>query len=143
MPSNRPFACDMLLIENGKILLIRRAREPFKGEWAIPGGRIEEGESAEQCLKREMKEETGLDVEPVKLTGVYSDPKRDPRGVIAAAYLVRRVGGEVKAGDDAGEARWFDLAALPKLCTDHGKIIEDAVKYQKSAPTSSISSSPK
>ncbi len=124
----RPFACDMVLVEDGKILLIRRAREPFRGQWAIPGGRIEDHETAEQCARREMKEETGLDVELVKPTGIYSDPKRDPRGIIAAAYLVRRVGGAVKAGDDAGEARWFALSALPGLCADHKKIIEEALK---------------
>ncbi len=122
----RPFACDMILIEDNRILLIKRAKEPFKGEWALPGGRIEDNEDAVQCLKREMKEETGLVVEPIRLTGVYSDPKRDPRGIIAAAYLVKRVGGEPKAGDDAGELRWFDLDDLPALCTDHKKIVEDA-----------------
>lgn len=124
----RPFACDMVLIEDGKILLIRRAMEPFKGEWAVPGGRIEDNETAEQCAKREMKEETGLDVEPVRLTGIYSDPSRDPRGIIAAAWLVRRVGGKVKAGDDAGEAGWFPLNKLPKLCADHAKIVADALR---------------
>lgn len=123
----RPFACDIVLIEGGKVLLVRRGREPFRGEWAVPGGRIEENETVEQCARREMKEETGLDVELLKLTGIYSDPKRDPRGIIAAAWLVRRVGGEVKAGDDADEAAWFPLGALPKLCADHGKILADAV----------------
>jgi len=118
----------MILIEEGKILLVKRGREPFKGQWALPGGRIDEGETAEDCLRREMKEETGLEVDPVRLVGIYSDPKRDPRGVIAAAYLVRRVGGELKAGDDAEEAKWFDITSLPSLCTDHGKIVEDASK---------------
>ncbi|MEW6748167.1 MAG: NUDIX hydrolase [Candidatus Micrarchaeota archaeon] len=124
----RPFACDMVLIEDGKILLIRRAAEPYKGMWAVPGGRIEDDESAEQCLKREMEEETGLEVEPIRLTGLYSDPRRDPRGVIAAAYLVRRTGGELKAGDDAAEANWFPLYGLPELAADHKKIIEDALR---------------
>jgi len=124
----RPFACDMILVEGGKLLLIKRAAEPWKGQWAIPGGRIDDDESAEQCLKREMKEETGLDVEPVKLTGLYSDPGRDPRKVIAAAYLVRRTGGQLKAGDDAAEARWFALDSLPEVCADHRKIVEDALK---------------
>ncbi len=117
----------MVLVENGKILLVLRGREPFKGQWATPGGRIEEGETAEECAKREMKEETGLDVEILGLTGIYSDPKRDPRGIIAAAYLVRRVGGSVKGGDDADEAEWFDLGKLPPLCTDHGRIVADAL----------------
>jgi 8-oxo-dGTP diphosphatase len=124
----RPFACDAVLIENGKILLIRRAAEPFKGMWAVPGGRIEDDETTEECLIREMEEETGLKVVPVKFTGIYSDPERDPRLVIAAAYLVRRVGGTEKAGDDAGELAWFDLDNLPELCADHGKIVEDALR---------------
>ncbi|MFH0884956.1 MAG: NUDIX hydrolase [Candidatus Micrarchaeota archaeon] len=123
----RPFACDMILVENGKILLIRRGAEPFKGQWAVPGGRIEDGETAEECARREMKEETGLDVEILKLTGIYSDPKRDPRGIIAAAYLVRRVGGAVKGGDDAAEAKWFELGRLPVLCADHQSIVADAL----------------
>ncbi|MFN7991458.1 MAG: NUDIX hydrolase [Candidatus Micrarchaeia archaeon] len=124
----RPFACDAVLIEDGRILLIKRASEPFKGEWAVPGGRIEDDETAEQCLVREMKEETGLDVVPLKMTGLYSDPERDPRLVIAAAYLVRRVGGVLKAGDDAGEARWVDLEKLPRLCADHEQIVKDALR---------------
>ena len=122
----RPFACDMILIEDGKMLLIKRAYDPFKGMWAIPGGKIEDYETAEQCAKREMKEETGLDIGLIRMTGLYSDPGRDPRKVIAAAYLVKRIGGNVRAGDDAGEAKWFSLDSLPKLAADHGKMIEDA-----------------
>lgn len=125
----RPFACDGILIENDRILLIKRAKEPDLGKWAIPGGRIEEDETAEECLKREFKEETGLDVEPVKLIGIYSDPARDPRKIIGASYFVKKTGGELKAGDDAGEAEWFELDKIPsELAFDHKKIIEDAVK---------------
>jgi 8-oxo-dGTP diphosphatase len=118
----------MILAEGGKVLLIRRAREPFMGQWAIPGGRIEDNESAEECARREMKEETGLDVEIIRFTGIYSDPKRDPRGIIAAAFLVKRIGGELEAGDDAGEAAWFGLSELPPLCADHARILADALK---------------
>lgn len=124
----RPFACDMILVVEGKVLLIKRGREPFQGQWAIPGGRIDDDETAEQCLRREMKEETGLDVEPIRLTGIYSDPGRDPRKVIAAAYLVRRVGGELRAGDDAAEAAWFPLDDLPQLAADHKEILKDAIR---------------
>lgn len=127
----RPFACDMILVENGKVLLVKRGREPFKGEWALPGGHIEDGESAEQCAKREMKEETGLEIEVIRLTGIYSDPARDPRGIIAAAWLVRRTGGSVRGGDDADEAKWFPLDGLPKLCTDHPKILAAALAMKK------------
>ncbi|MFH1393942.1 MAG: NUDIX hydrolase [Candidatus Micrarchaeota archaeon] len=123
----RSFASDAVLMDSGMILLIRRSKEPGKGMWAIPGGRIEEHETAEQCLIREMKEETGLDIKPAGLIGVYSDPKRDPRGIIAAAYLVKRTGGEAKAGDDAGEVKWFGIDNLPELAFDHAKIIEDAL----------------
>ena len=126
----RPFACDMILIEDGKVLLIRRGREPFIGEWAIPGGRIEDDETAEQCAIREMKEETGLDIEVETLVGLYSDPKRDPRGIIAAAYLVRRIGGKLKAGDDASVAKWFSISGLPKLATDHEKMLKDALRMR-------------
>lgn len=126
----RPFACDGVLIENGRILLINRAKEPDLGKWAIPGGRIEENETAEECLKREFKEETGLDVEPVKLIGIYSDPKRDPRKIIGAAYIVKRIGGEIKAGDDAGEAKWFRIEELPaELAFDHREILKDAIIF--------------
>jgi 8-oxo-dGTP diphosphatase len=117
----------MVLIEDNKVLLIKRASEPFKGQWAIPGGRIEEDETAEDCLRREMKEETGLGVISIKLTGLYTDPNRDPRKVIAACYLVKKTGGTLQAGDDAGEAAWFALDELPPLAADHKKILEDAI----------------
>ncbi|MDO8554908.1 MAG: NUDIX hydrolase [Candidatus Micrarchaeota archaeon] len=123
----RPFACDGVIIQDNKIVLIKRGFEPFKGQWAVPGGRIEDNETAEQCLIREMKEETNLDVVPLKLIGVYSDPKRDPRGIIVASYLCKVVGGELKAGDDAGDAKWVSLDNLPKLASDHAKIVHDAL----------------
>lgn len=124
----RPFACDMILKENGKILLIRRGHGPCEGMWAIPGGRIDDSETAEQCLKREAKEETNLDVEILSFVGIYSDPARDPRKTIGAAYVVKRAGGELKAGDDAREARWFPPDKLPELAFDHYKILSDAKK---------------
>ncbi len=123
----REFACDGVIIEKGKLLLIKRAAQPGKGEWAVPGGRIELDEDAIGCLKREMKEETNLDVEPIALVGIYSDPKRDVRGVIAAAYLCKIIGGTLQHGDDAGEAKWFDLDKLPVLWADHGEIVKNAI----------------
>ena len=126
----REFACDGIIIKGNRILLIKRAAEPGKGEWAIPGGRIDENEDAVGCLKREMKEETNLDIEPIAFVGIYSDPKRDPRGVIAAAYLCKVVGGELQHGDDAGDAKWFELDKLPKLWADHGKMVRDALSLR-------------
>lgn len=124
----REFACDGVIIKDNKILLIKRAAPPGVGEWAVPGGRIDQNEDAIGCLKREMKEETNLDVEPIALIGIYGDPKRDPRGVIAAAYLCKVVGGKLQHGDDAGEAKWFDLDKLPTLWADHSKIVRDALE---------------
>jgi len=141
----------MILIENNSVLLVKRGREPFKGEWAIPGGRIEDDESAEECAIREMKEETGLDIKIVSLVGIYSDPGRDPRGIIAAAYIVRRIVGALtppdcmkrgsphgssglpmpNPGDDASDAKWFSLDGLPKLATDHSIMLKDALKRIK------------
>jgi 8-oxo-dGTP diphosphatase len=127
----RPFACDAVLLNKDMILLIKRGTQPFMGSWALPAGRIEDNETAEQCLIREMKEETGLSVIPLKMVGVYSNPKRDPRGTISAAFIVKRVSGRLKADTDAAEAKWFSLSKLPKLAFDHSLIIRDALELIK------------
>ncbi len=79
-----------------------------------------------------MYEETGIEVEVVKLVGVYSDPERDPRKTISALYIVKRVGGELRPGSDASEVRWFSLNSLPELAFDHKKLIADGVKELRS-----------
>lgn len=120
---------DILLEDKGKILLVKRAFPPFKGKWALPGGYIEYGETAEKAAAREAKEETGLDVEIVGLVGVYSDPKRDPRGhQITIAYKARKKGGKIKKSKETKEARMWDITGLPKLAFDHSKIIKDALR---------------
>ncbi len=124
----RPFTTDAVIVRDGKIVLIKRGAEPWKGMWALPGGFAEEGETAEQCCEREALEETGLRVRVRKLVGVFSEPERDPRGTVAVAYLCEIVGGELGGGSDAKEARWFPLNALPELAFDHAKIIEEAGK---------------
>jgi 8-oxo-dGTP diphosphatase len=124
----RPFVTDAMIVRDGRIVLIRRKNEPFKGKWALPGGFAEADETAEQCCAREALEETGLSVRVKKLIGVFSGPDRDPRGTVAAAYLCEAVGGELKGGDDAKEAKWFPLKELPELGFDHEKIIEEGKK---------------
>ena len=120
---------DAVIVEKGKILLIKRGNPPYKGYWALPGGFVEYGETTEEAVVRETKEETGLTCEVVRLTGVYSAPDRDPRGhTISVVYLMTVVGGEVAAGDDAGDAAWMDLGELPdEIAFDHATIINDAV----------------
>lgn len=109
------------------VLLIQRARHPYAGHWALPGGFVEEGETVEQACTREAKEETGLTVEPVELLGVYSHPARDPRGhTVSVVFLCRCTGGVARGGDDAAAARWFaDLGGV-SLAFDHAAILADA-----------------
>lgn len=121
---------DGVLIEGKTVLLVRRGRPPWKGRWALPGGFVEIGESCEQAVVREYREETGLAVRPVRLLGVYSDPRRDPRGhIVTVAFLLRRRKGgprEIRGGDDASDARWSPLRRPPPLAADHAQILRDA-----------------
>lgn len=109
------------------IVLIRRGREPFAGCWALPGGFVESGESVEAACLREVREETGLAVETVRLLGVYSDPGRDPRGhMVSVVFLCRVTGGRAQGGDDAAEACWFASLDDVHLAFDHARILADA-----------------
>src|ERR687895_2000427 len=91
--------------EEGQVLLIRRASDPYEGQWALPGGFVEVGEMLEDAAVREAGEETGLKVEIERLVGVYSDPDRDPRGHnVSCAFLARAKEGELSAATDAAEA---------------------------------------
>ena len=114
--------------KNGSIVLVKRRNPPFQGEWAIPGGFVEYGETVEAAAVREAREETGLDVELSKIIGVYSDPNRDPRGhTVSVCFLANEVGGELRADTDAKEAKSFASSSLPsKLAFDHGRMLADA-----------------
>ena len=118
---------DGVLVEDGTVLLVRRRNPPFAGNYALPGGFVDVGETVEAAVVRELREETGLAVAVDRLLGVYSDPARDPRGhTVSVTFLVRREGGELAGADDADEARFFPLDALPPLAFDHGRILADA-----------------
>jgi 8-oxo-dGTP diphosphatase len=120
---------DGILVEEKRLLLIKRNHDPFKDEWALPGGFVEYGETTEDAIIREMKEETGLITKVCTLSGVYSDPKRDPRGhTVSIVYIVKKDGGTLEGGDDAAEARFFALEQLPSLAFDHHQIIKDAFR---------------
>ncbi len=125
-------AADGLIIIDEKLVLIRRKFYPYEGKLALPGGMVEYDERVEDAVRREMKEETGLDVEIVKLLGVYSEPGRDPRGhVVSVAYVLKRVGGELRSGDDAKAIELVDINDIPDLAFDHNEIIEDFLKYRE------------
>ncbi|MBO5633086.1 MAG: NUDIX hydrolase, partial [Aeriscardovia sp.] len=117
-----------------KVLLIQRADKPFKGSWAFPGGFMNMDETTEQCAIRELEEETGLVVTTIHQIGAYSKVDRDPRGrAVTVAYLaIIDSPVEVSGQDDAANAEWWPLSALPKLAFDHDKIIQDAITvFQK------------
>lgn len=118
----------IIKINDDKIVLVKRKNPPYKGWWALPGGIVEYGETVEEAVKREVKEETGLEVEIERLVNVYSDPNRDPRGhFISICFLCHKVGGVLKAATDAAEVSIFPLKEVKnlRLAFDHKKMLED------------------
>lgn len=109
-----------------KLLLIQRKRDPFAGAWALPGGFVEEGETLAAAARRELLEETGVEVGDLEQLVTAGDPGRDPRGwTVSVAYLARVNPGEVtaKADDDARAVGWHALTQLPPLAFDHAMIV--------------------
>jgi 8-oxo-dGTP diphosphatase len=106
-------AAGVVLVEEGQVLMVRRKFEPRAGLWTLPAGFVEYDEHVEMCAVREAFEETGLKVEVTRLFGAYM-AMDDPRvQVVLLLYLARRAGGELQPGDDASEAAFFPLNALP------------------------------
>jgi 8-oxo-dGTP diphosphatase len=107
-----------VVVDEGRVLLVRRGREPLKGHWSLPGGLIEVGESLLEGVVREVREETGLIVEPVELIELLDRIHKEsgPEGArvryhyVIADYLCRVVGGELAAASDADAARWVERA---------------------------------
>src|SRR5206468_11763707 len=91
MPKTPALTTDCVIFDNeGRVLLIRRKNEPFKGGYALPGGFVDIGETVEAACRREVSEEAGFEVDDLSLIGVYSNPNRDPRGhTVSVAYLAR------------------------------------------------------
>lgn len=121
----------VVLSENELIVLIKRKNNPYKDFWALPGGFVEYGETVESAAVREVKEETGLDVDLNGIVGVYSDYDRDPRGhTVTVCYIAMESGGKLKADTDASDVQYFhknEVLRL-KLAFDHEIIIKDAYK---------------
>jgi len=112
------------------VLLIQRAEPPFAGEWALPGGFVEEGETVAAAAARELLEETAIEAGDLRLLGVYSAPGRDPRGWTVSVAYVQELEVELPArgGDDAAAARWFGVDELPTLAFDHAQIVAEAIE---------------
>ncbi len=114
-----------------RVLLIRRRHWPFQGCWAIPGGFVGMDESLDDAARRELEEETGLRDVYLEQLYTFGEPGRDPRTrVISVAYYALLPGArhEARAGDDAREARWFPVTALPELAFDHAHILDVALR---------------
>jgi len=109
-----------IIIEDARVLLVKRAHPPLQAQWSIPGGVLEVGELIREAAIREAREETGLIVDPVELLGVYDRVLRNPERRVQYHYvlidfLCRKVGGELTAASDAAEVCWFTREELPAL----------------------------
>ena len=115
---------------DGKVLLIERGNEPCKGKWAFPGGFMNIDETAEAAAVRELREETGIELDECDIfqVGAYSTVDRDPRERVVTIAFFAEVERPMKVTgrDDAAQAKWFKLSELPPLAFDHAEILEDA-----------------
>ena len=129
---------DVILQRGSKVLMVRRKKDPFKSQLALPGGFVNEGETVEDAMKRETMEETSLEVEPIDILGVYSDPERDPRKhIMSVVFVGIIVGGSDRAGDDAESIEWVDLADIERqqIAFDHATILRDYKKWKAAGGT--------
>lgn len=109
-----------IIIENGRVLLIKRGKAPLLGEWSIPGGMLEVGETLRQAAEREALEETGLVVRATELLGVYErivpdNRKRTMYHYVLVDFLCEQFSGEAQASGDAADVRWFTLKEVEQL----------------------------
>ncbi|MEV8398841.1 NUDIX hydrolase [Streptomyces niveus] len=124
------YTADVVAISDNRVLLIKRRWDPFQGMWALPGGHVDPGETSLDAAARELAEETGAHVNTIDLRqiGVFDQPNRDPRGrYVTVAYTATvPLNTPIAAKDDAADARWFPLNALPPLAFDHADILHEA-----------------
>ncbi len=118
-PDNPLVGVGAVIVQDRRVLLIRRGQAPLLGEWSLPGGVLECGETLREAAVREAREETGLVVETVDMLGVYERIIREDARVryhyVLIDFLCRPVGGELSAGSDAAEVGWFTREQLPAL----------------------------
>ena len=141
--SNPILVVDVIIEQESMILFARRKKEPFKGYLGLPGGFVNIEETVETAAKREVKEETSLDIELTDILGVYSDPQRDPRGHIMSTVFVGQSSSNDKtkskaaAQDDASEIEWIDLSKVDNktLAFDHKNILSHYKKWKESGGT--------
>ncbi len=123
----------ILPIKGGKVLLSKRAIEPHKGAWDIIGGILENGEHPLDGIKREAKEETGLDVEPIEMLGIYIDEYGDGRKTLNLHYIGKVKGGKIKPQEDVESLHWVSIEKIPtsKGFKNTREALEDLKKWYK------------
>ena len=133
---------DVILERESKLLMVRRKKDPYKDHLALPGGFVNEGETVEDAIKREAMEETSLEVHPLDILGVYSDPKRDPRKhIVTVVFVGIIVSGDPSANDDAASIEWIEVDSIDQLqqqkmlAFDHAQILRDYRQWKSSGGT--------
>ncbi len=129
---------DAIIQKSSSILLVKRKKDPYKNQFALPGGFVNEGETIEEAIEREVYEETSLKVHPIDILGVYSDPTRDPRGhMMTVVFVVLIIRGNATAGDDAKEISWIPIEKLDeiKIAFDHKLVIRDYLRWKREGGT--------
>jgi ADP-ribose pyrophosphatase YjhB (NUDIX family) len=127
-----------ILLQRDRVLMVLRGKQPLEGWWSLPGGLLEIGESLADAVRREVREETGLEVRPAGVVEIFERIMRDPQGVpeyhfVLVDYLCHVVGGEVRAASDARAVEWVRRRDLPKLRITEGTlaVIEKAFRERR------------
>jgi ADP-ribose pyrophosphatase YjhB (NUDIX family) len=116
-----------LIFDGERILMAQRGKEPLRGWWSLPGGALETGEILADAIRREVREETGLEIDPVKVFEIFERIMRDAAGApeyhyVLIDYICRVTGGTLRAGDDVCCAQWVNRADLPQLQITEGTL---------------------
>ena len=135
-PQRPILAVSAAIIRDNRVLIVRRATPPAEGLYTLPGGGVEAGESLHEAIKREVLEETGIDIEPITLAGHREAIKRDADGKIARHFVImafacRWIAGEPALNEELSEARWLELPDIATLKTTDGLAEIVAAAFEK------------
>ena len=141
---DRPYVgVGAVIVAEGKVLIVKRKYDPLAGQWSLPGGGVELGETLEDSIRREMLEETGLEIEVGPVIEVFDRITRDDQGevryhFVLVDYLCWPIGGELVAGSDVADAKFVDPSELPQfnLTRKANEVIERALELDRDAPGS-------